>query len=60
MPTWPLWQIEHVMPMLPVQVPSAFRVWVSAIGSWPEPPFVRFGFSPGSGYGLRSPLSGVP
>ena len=32
-PTWPLWQIEQVMPMLPLQLPSALRVCVSAIGS---------------------------
>ena len=49
-----------VMPMLPLQLPSALCVCVIAIGSCPEPPFVRFGSSPGSGYGLRCALSGVP
>ena len=32
-PTWPPWQIAHVTPMLPLQLPSALWVCVSAIGS---------------------------
>jgi hypothetical protein len=49
LPTCPPWQIEQVTPMLPLHVPSALCVCVSASGSWPEPPSVRFGSSPGSG-----------
>src|SRR4029079_12179901 len=46
--------------MLPLHVPSALCVCVSASGSWPEPPSVRFGSSPASGYGFRTGLRGVP
>ena len=51
-PTLPLWQAWQVTVISPLQLPSAFRICVNISGSRPVPPLVRFGSSPGFGYGF--------
>jgi len=43
------WQAEQLAPIRPVHLPRSSLPWIRPSGSWPLPPFVEFGSSPGSG-----------